>query len=110
MRKKMNPKVKAKWLRALRSGKYKQGYYRLKLKNKFCCLGVLCDVVQKDTKLEWEKAPPFGEKFGDKFDFLPKQVRQFAGVTCSTQQVLIKKNDQHGLSFVDIANWIQENL
>lgn len=44
---KLVPSVKAKWLAALRSGKYKQTQYELRNKDKpnaFCCLGVLCNI------------------------------------------------------------------
>jgi hypothetical protein len=40
----MKPEVKQMWLEALRSGKYKQGKHQLRSGNKFCCLGVLCEV------------------------------------------------------------------
>lgn len=36
---------KALWLAALRSGDYVQGKYKLNRDGKFCCLGVLWDVV-----------------------------------------------------------------
>lgn len=41
----MNPEIKAKWIEALRSGKYKQGRGRLQRDGGFCCLGVLCDIL-----------------------------------------------------------------
>lgn len=45
------------WLKALESGKYKQGRYKLRTKKKifssFCCLGVLCDIAKKDLKKRW---------------------------------------------------------
>jgi hypothetical protein len=42
---KMNPKVKAMWIKALRSGEYKQGKGQLRsVENNFCCLGVLCNI------------------------------------------------------------------
>lgn len=47
----MNKKIKNKWVKALRSGKYKQGTEALKITHDgdgeaaFCCLGVLCDIV-----------------------------------------------------------------
>ena len=47
----MTPELKAKWLGALRSGKYEQGHHRLHEGNKFCCLGVLCDIAG----YEWKK-------------------------------------------------------
>lgn len=42
----MKKSIAMKWVKALRSGKYKQG--RKVLKNsegKYCCLGVMCEVV-----------------------------------------------------------------
>jgi len=32
------------WVAALRSGKYQQGEKRLRTNDKFCCLGVACDI------------------------------------------------------------------
>ena len=41
----MNQEIKKKWLKALRSGGYKQTRGKLKSRNgSFCCLGVLCDI------------------------------------------------------------------
>jgi hypothetical protein len=34
------------WIKALRSGKYKQGRSALKEGNKWCCLGVMIDVLE----------------------------------------------------------------
>jgi len=51
----MKKRVLTKWLKALRSGKYKQGRGTLcqtdkKGNESFCCLGVLCDLYQKEQK------------------------------------------------------------
>lgn len=41
----MKKNIAMKWVKALRSGKYKQGRDRLRTENnKFCCLGVLCNL------------------------------------------------------------------
>lgn len=50
---KIKPEVAKKWVKALRSGKYKQGTERLHariegLKDEFCCLGVLCDIAVQE--------------------------------------------------------------
>lgn len=38
-----------KWIEALRSGKYEQGQGTLRTKDdKFCCLGVLCDLIEPE--------------------------------------------------------------
>lgn len=51
----MKKRVLTKWLKALRSGKYKQGRGALcqvdkKGNESFCCLGVLCDLYNKEQK------------------------------------------------------------
>lgn len=51
----MNTEIKIKWIEALRSGEYKQGIGMLKNnRGSYCCLGVLCDLYQKETGIgEW---------------------------------------------------------
>lgn len=44
----MNKEVRAKWISALRSGKYEQGYHYLNAYDKFCCLGVLCEIAVEE--------------------------------------------------------------
>jgi hypothetical protein len=41
----MNPQLKAKWISALRGGRYIQGEGALNQNGKFCCLGVLADLM-----------------------------------------------------------------
>lgn len=50
----MDKKLKDKWVKALRSGNYKQGKNKLRSleDNCFCCLGVLCDVIDPEG---WEE-------------------------------------------------------
>ena len=53
----MNQEIKAKWIAALRSGKYKQGEGCLNDGHGgFCCLGVLCDV----QGVEWTPGIDYG--------------------------------------------------
>lgn len=95
----LDKKLKAKWLRALRSGKFKQGRASLKMNDgqttRYCCLGVLCEVgkirSQSDCYIRG------GIDFG--YDVLP------AGV----QKKLGSMNDD-GKRFPTIANWIEKNL
>ena len=49
----MPKKLLNKWLKALRSGKYKQGKDTLENEGKFCCLGVLQKVADGKTELGW---------------------------------------------------------
>lgn len=50
----MNENIKNKWIEALRSGEYEQGTGQLKsLDNKYCCLGVLCEIYHKEVGGAW---------------------------------------------------------
>ena len=45
----MDKAIAEKWVAALRSGKYKKGRGRLvDSKERYCCLGVLCDIAIKN--------------------------------------------------------------
>ena len=85
--------VKKAWVKALRSGEYKQGKERLCRQNaegelEFCCLGVLADIAL-DT--DWI------EKIEDKRDL---------GLSAKDAQLLIDMNDT-GKSFEQIAKYIE---
>lgn len=52
----MNKKLKAKWIKALTSGEYKQGAGKLRRVHRgndlrHCCLGVLCEI----SGAKWER-------------------------------------------------------
>jgi|ERR1041384_6246888 hypothetical protein len=58
----MNQRIKKLWIKALRSGKYKQGQGGLRpSKDTFCCLGVLCDVQRREGYGQWRKEDGAGE-------------------------------------------------
>jgi hypothetical protein len=83
----MNPEWKAKWVEALRSDKYRQVQGRLRdvNGNGFCCLGVLCDIVDPT---QWEirgylKAEKYFhgiDDYGKKWDMLPNSVAVAVGL------------------------------
>jgi hypothetical protein len=55
----MNKRIKKLWIKALRSGKYKQARSALRVVENgdtgYCCLGVLCEVYRRSTKRgDWE--------------------------------------------------------
>jgi hypothetical protein len=93
----MKETIMKKWVKALRSGKFKQGTGTLKQYNskgdaQHCCLGVLCELYNQDMKKNKKKTLP--EKvYDDNYDFshgysrfggkkydLPKEVKYWAGV------------------------------
>jgi hypothetical protein len=113
----MNYEVMKQWTEALRSGNYKQGKRRLRLNDKFCCLGVLCDISGlgewKDRRggFGLEKEPAY---YLQSYSTLPDEVMEWAGM--ENQCGLIEGfaslgtlNDLVGYSFEDIANIIEES-
>lgn len=115
----MKQEIKTKWIKALRSGKYKQTTGTLKDEVGFCCLGVLCDIYRKEHKdlnLKWDY-DTLGNFNCEKSE-LPYTVRKWAGLSKSDPNVkinnetttLIHLNDDAGLNFKEIAQVIQDNL
>jgi len=109
--KKMKPEIKELWIEALRSGQYKQGHNRLRTNNRYCCLGVLCDIV---GPLLWNQTIN-GRAYGIDRDssegILPRFLGLGVGLTSEeTQLVLADLNDAESKDFNKIADWIQENL
>lgn len=46
--------LQKEWVAALRSGEYEQGKIHLRSSDgKYCCLGVLCDVIHKREGTDW---------------------------------------------------------
>jgi len=75
----MKKAIKKLWLKALRSGKYKQ--IRNVLKDDYecgyCCLGVLCELYLKDhPKVSWKDFDSHIVEIGDT---LPDEVQKWAG-------------------------------
>ena len=73
----MKTDIKKLWIAALRSGKYKQGRGRLRDGNKFCCLGVLCDLAHKAKVFKKERGSLItldGEAY-----YLPASVMVWVG-------------------------------
>lgn len=122
----MNPEWKKKWLDALRSGEYKQTRGMLRRCEEdtgqigFCCLGVLCDLVQKEGIGRWEENSAwFVVRDAESRGLVPGPVmalvgwNQFngeLGVTEVRQTKLIHMNDDEKATFDQIADFIEENL
>jgi hypothetical protein len=109
---KLDKKVKHKWLKALRSGKYEQGQFYLKRNDRFCCLGVLCDTVKPN---KWEKSegigrPELHELGGGGVSTLSKDFMKKINLPISALNKLITMNDVQVKSFEEIASYISRNL
>lgn len=76
------------WVRALRSGKYKQARESLRNGDGYCCLGVACDLYMKHVSHRdaW-KSPTLGYSWYKAFgvdSVLPANVRKWLGLETST--------------------------
>lgn len=116
----MNPTIKRKWLKALR-GKSERTYKQTqswlrRYRGGYCCLGVLCDIVDPKGWRLVEHPDEGDEKvwyhtFSD--GFMPSPVvRAAAGFSpgndpCGRLSVM---NDNQHASFAEIADYIEENL
>lgn len=116
----MDKKLKTKWIKALRSGKYKQGSGRLKKGNTYCCLGVLA-AIQGAKFVEGEPVVK-GKYVGQKNATGSFLSPSFCGLKASTQSVLARYNDGElstfagkkipgtKKSFAEIADYIEKRL
>ena len=101
-----------RWIKALRSGRYKQT--RLGLRDEcdrpgFCCLGVLCSVSRLG---KWRGVSyDLNDNeicFGSLSGYLHDALERIGGV--HFQSTLIGMNDARNLGFLEIANEIEKRL
>lgn len=114
----MNKEFKAKWLTALRSGEYKQGRNFLRQtnpngKDRFCCLGVLCDIVDPTKWKSNEVIKPYDEHITN----IPYDLMDNLNLEGGAVGHLMEMNDGNGegleslvCSFTEISDWIEKNL
>jgi hypothetical protein len=111
----MNPEDKTRIVDALRSGRYQQGRgYLRPSDNRFCCLGVMCDVLKDEMDGEWERVSTVWH-FKDKSQpysrhdtHLPDSLVFRLGLS-GVQSNLMQMNDG-GLTFTEIADYLEKNL
>ena len=117
----MNKDIKDKWIEALRSDKYTQGkgYLHQVQDNSYCCLGVLCDIldVPKQNDCEYRSADGDIYRYGtnDTSVFsMPANIAHQIGIDDVVQGKLQNMNDgnddMRSHSFTEIANYIEKNL
>ena len=121
----MNKEIAKKWVKALRSGKYKQGTNVLHntRNNTYCCLGVLTDLYQQDRRSKKKKMLDVDDKLDtvsyDGAEFiLPDAVVKWAGMKTydgswdveNGDSNLVYLNDERCCSFKTIANVIEKNV
>lgn len=116
----MNRTLRDRWIKALRSGRYKQMTGQLGIKNAegketYCCLGVLSKIAAAEKIIptpiwaeDCELTLP--EKDYSRNDGLPAEVRRAVGLTPKQHKRLIELNDDRGASFKEIADYIESKI
>jgi hypothetical protein len=104
----MEPTIKKQWVKALRSGAFKQTKNKLCRNGRFCCLGVLATLhpaVDSPTDKEMIKLLSMAEENGMPHD----DVLEWAGLKPQEACLLATKNDD-GHTFPEIADYIEATL
>jgi hypothetical protein len=117
----MNKAIAMKWVKALRSGKYKQGKEQLRtVEGEYCCLGVLCDITKEQTRGKWDEMGRFSRLTQGDGVVLPYFVREVTGMQSDDGRLpgevanklknydLAALNDGGGYGFKRIANLIEK--
>lgn len=109
----MDKYFKKRWLKALRSGKYKQGMGSLKRDDRYCCLGVFAEDcgILVPVQAPYARFGAIALRYGkaSSTTSLPTAVCEAIGLSAEAQGHLIEMND-YGHSFKQIADWIEEHL
>ena len=115
----MKKEIADKWIAALESGKYEQGLGALNSGGQFCCLGVLCEVLEIFSR-------PIVNHYGDVCfaygaeahdEVLPNEALILSGIKTRNGTIkfvskwldLTELNDERGRSFKQIAAYIRRN-
>lgn len=115
----MKKAIKKRWVKALRSGDYKQGteflHQRKDGVDQWCCLGVLCDVEGVPSEPRQSYVYPeenTSEKFrmGGSISILSPELLTKFGLTDIQQGKLANMNDHQGKSFVEIADFVEKEI
>lgn len=119
----MNKEIKAKWLAALRSGKYRQGHGFLKIngengaQDRFCCLGVLCELAVEagvTSRLSENYETNYGIPGDTNTAVLPAHVQEWAGIdragSYGEESSCLTGDNDGGTPFSEIADIIEANF
>lgn len=107
----MDKKIKARWIKALRSGRYRQIQLDLAdSENGRCCLGVLRTICRNKSHHQ-NDAQMLSPEFCEKVGLGPEIAAECAGTPPKKSQgYLSLLNDDKGYSFEEIADFIENNL
>lgn len=113
--------IKEDWIKALRSGKYKQGTGCLRKGDEYCCLGVLCEVLDLDfipiyAEDDLEGIEGVEREIDNKILYgiqgneggIPYSLLEIMKLEIN-QDYFVELNDGQKLSFEEIANVLESD-
>jgi hypothetical protein len=107
--------LQTQWLKALESGKYKQGINKLHtIDDKFCCLGVACNLFSTSPPTVFECITGKVYRYDGEFNYLPAEIvnklklHTNMGLDIANNIHLTTLNDE-GASFLEIAQKVRAN-
>lgn len=109
LEKEMKPAIKTLLIEALKSGDYKKTSGRMRRGDRFCALGILCN-------LHAQAHPKFAatQKVKGMYDgtthMPPTRVQKWSGITSSEVYKIVSWNDDSKLSFREIAQQIERDF
>lgn len=113
----LNVERVTRWIHALRSGEYKQAREYLRSGDRFCCLGVACDIYAKDTgDGKWSDGGLFKAHNGEQrsFQLIPPSVKDYFGLNyhpgddTDLAPTLMLMNDVKNKTFGEIADYLEK--
>ena len=107
----MKEALKKKWVEALRSGEFRQGKGKLRITDRYCCLGVLLEIdgsVAYSKKHGWHFRGS-GERVAEWNSYFTSEYRRALNITLSTERILARMNDD-GTPFDEIANYLETHM
>lgn len=105
----MDKNWKELWLQALKSGNYIQGKAFLRKNDKFCCLGVLCEITQPVLHMSTQLHPDGTFSYENYTWNLPPRVIQLTGIEQKDIMALAAINDKSDY-FGGVINYIENYL
>lgn len=109
----MKRSIARAWAKALESGEYKQVKGALRKGDKFCCLGVLCNLhAQEHPELAAQQKRK-SSYLNEDVD-LPAEVQEWAGMRTDFGYIkygscLVTMNDDEGKTFPELAKVIRKH-
>lgn len=119
----MDPFIKEQWCAALESGTYTQGTGSLRHAEKYCCLGVLCEILHIPHTINKSESVNFYDydtTYAGEISTLPQIAIDLSGLSSSNPSISIESDryfgntlaslNDEGMPFNNLAQLIRAQL